>query len=63
MFDLLVKEGTLAINIPNNLFDSYITKFRKCHIIIDVDAYSEFMDVITNNGNYKTVFLKKDVSK
>lgn len=63
LFDLLVKEGTLAINIPNNLFDSYITKFRKCHIIIDVDAYSEFMDVITNNGNYKTVFLKKDVSK
>ena len=60
MFDLLVKEGTLAINIPNNLFDSYITKFRKCNIVIDVDAYSEFMDVITNNGNYKTVFLKKN---
>ena len=59
LFNFLVKEGTLALNISNKMFERYLKKLEKVNIILDVDAYGEFMDIITNNGNYKTVFLKR----
>lgn len=59
LFNFLVKEGTLVLNISNKMFERYLKKLEKVNIILDVDAYGEFMDIITNNGNYKTFFLKR----